>query len=65
MGLARDRFRTPSTAITRIAPWRRWADKVEEIALDCGHFVAEEEPDACAQALGTFFAAARPCAQPC
>ncbi len=44
--------------------WRRWADKVEEIALDCGHFVAEEEPDACAQELNTFFAAAGRSAQP-
>jgi haloacetate dehalogenase len=25
--------------------WRRWASDVHEVALDCGHFVAEEEPD--------------------
>ncbi len=36
--------------------WRRWADRVEEFALDCGHFVAEEEPQACADALARFFA---------
>ena len=36
--------------------WRRWADSVEEVALDCGHFIAEEAPDACAAALAHFFA---------
>jgi haloacetate dehalogenase len=35
--------------------WRRWADRVEEVALDCGHFIAEEEPQACADALIDFF----------
>ncbi len=35
--------------------WRRWADDVTEVALDCGHFVAEEAPDACADALWGFF----------
>ncbi len=35
--------------------WRDWAEDVAEVALDCGHFVAEEEPDACAAALGDFF----------
>ena len=35
--------------------WRRWADDVREVALDCGHFLAEEEPEACAAALAEFF----------
>ena len=35
--------------------WRRWADRVEEVALDCGHFVMEERPQACADALLSFF----------
>jgi haloacetate dehalogenase len=38
-----------------LAVWRSWAADVEEVALDCGHFVAEEEPAACAAALATFF----------
>jgi len=37
------------------ATWERWADQVSEVALDCGHFVAEEQPQACAQALAAFF----------
>ncbi len=36
--------------------WRAWAEEVSEVALDCGHFVAEEQPEACAAALGEFFA---------
>ena len=36
--------------------WRRWADDVREVALDCGHFVAEERADECAAALDAFFA---------
>ena len=35
--------------------WRRWADDVREVPLDCGHFIAEEAPDECAAALLTFF----------
>lgn len=38
-----------------LAAWRDWADDVTEIALDCGHFVAEEQPAACAEALAGFF----------
>ena len=38
-----------------LASWREWADDVREVPLDCGHFVAEEEPDACAAALIDFF----------
>lgn len=35
--------------------WRNWATDVFEIALDCGHFVMEEQPEACADALYEFF----------
>jgi haloacetate dehalogenase len=35
--------------------WRPWAEDVRDVALDCGHFLAEEQPDACAAALTTFF----------
>jgi haloacetate dehalogenase len=35
--------------------WRKWADDVREVALDCGHFVAEEMPGACADSLVEFF----------
>lgn len=37
--------------------WERWADDVTEIALDCGHFIAEEAPDDCAAAIRRFFSA--------
>ncbi len=37
------------------AIWRDWADEVSENALNCGHFVAEEQPTACAEALKAFF----------
>ncbi|MGI9334927.1 MAG: alpha/beta fold hydrolase [Gammaproteobacteria bacterium] len=36
--------------------WREWATDVREVALDCGHFVLEEEPEAAAAALIEFFA---------
>jgi haloacetate dehalogenase len=39
-----------------LAVWREWADQVSEVALDCGHFVVEEQPDAAAMALEEFFA---------
>jgi haloacetate dehalogenase len=35
--------------------WRRWADDVSDIALDCGHFIVEEEPQACAAAMVDLF----------
>lgn len=37
--------------------WRRWADDVQGVALDCGHFVMEEAPVETAQALLKFFQA--------
>lgn len=36
--------------------WRNWANEVSEVALDCGHFVAEEKAKQCAAALTRFFA---------
>ena len=36
--------------------WRQWAGDVREVALECGHFLAEEQPEACAAALREFFA---------
>jgi len=35
--------------------WRDWAEDAREIALDCGHFLAEEEPGPSAAALRKFF----------
>lgn len=40
---------------TPLATWRDWADDAREVALDCGHFIAEEEPEASAAALRDFF----------
>ena len=37
--------------------WERWADDVSEAALDCGHFIAEEAPEACAEAVRRFVVA--------
>ena len=34
--------------------WRPWAGDVREVALECGHFLPEEQPDACAAALFDF-----------
>lgn len=35
--------------------WREWADDVRDQSLPCGHFLAEEEPEATARALRDFF----------
>jgi haloacetate dehalogenase len=35
--------------------WRQWAEDVEGASLPCGHFVAEEQPEATAEALQRFF----------
>jgi haloacetate dehalogenase len=51
------RYLSSKTA-SPLAAWRRWADDVREVALDCGHFIAEEEPLDCAEALTAFFAEA-------
>lgn len=44
-----------SAKIPPVEVWRRWADDLTQVALDCGHFVAEEAPEACAEALWQFF----------
>ena len=36
--------------------WDRWANDVTEEALDCGHFIAEERPEASADLMLRFFA---------
>jgi haloacetate dehalogenase len=38
-----------------VAVWRAWADDVRGIAIDSGHHVAEEAPDALTAALLDFF----------
>ena len=35
--------------------WQNWASDISELCIDCGHFIAEEEPQICAQALKSFF----------
>ena len=37
--------------------WQSWATDVRDVGLDCGHFVAEEEPEATALAMKEFFSA--------
>ena len=38
-----------------LAIWREWADNVTGGAIDCGHYLAEEQPDKTATALIAFF----------
>lgn len=45
-----------AAATSPLEVWQRWADEVRDVALDCGHFLAEEQPDACAESLERFFA---------
>jgi haloacetate dehalogenase len=40
-----------------LATWREWATDVRGFALDSGHYLAEEAPEATAQALIEFFTA--------
>ncbi len=46
-----------AAATDPLVTWRRWADQVEGGPIDCGHFLAEEAPEAVAEALARFFAA--------
>ena len=39
-----------------LAVWRAWADDVRDRALDCGHFLPEEDRDATYAELSRFFA---------
>lgn len=48
------RYLDPKTA-PPLTIWRDYAADVREVVLDCGHFIAEEEPEACASALASFF----------
>ena len=41
-----------------LTTWREWAADVRGFALDSGHYLAEEAPEATAQALIEFFTAA-------
>jgi haloacetate dehalogenase len=38
-----------------IATWREWADDVRGHAIDCGHYLAEENPETTAKTLIDFF----------
>ena len=40
-----------------LAVWREWADDVTGEALDCGHFIAEEEPGGTSAAIRRFHGA--------
>ena len=40
-----------------LATWQKWADDVAEVAVDCGHFIVEEEPRQAARAMLEFFRA--------
>ena len=48
-----------SRAASPLAAWRNWADDARELAIDCGHFVAEEAPEDCAASLTAFFTETR------
>ncbi len=43
------------TGTSLLKIWEKWALDVTELCVDCGHFIAEEEPEICAQALKRFF----------
>ena len=43
------------TSASPLQTWRGWADDVAGIELDCGHFVAEEMPEATAEAMTDYF----------
>ena len=49
------RYLTSKTA-SPLAAWSDYADDLREVALDCGHFIAEEEAERCASVLIEFFA---------
>lgn len=46
----------PSETAGPLAIWREWANDVRGHAIDSGHFLSEESPDATAAALLEFFA---------
>jgi haloacetate dehalogenase len=46
---------TQSQSADLVEMWRRWADEVQGLPLDSGHFVMEEAPEEVARALAQFF----------
>jgi haloacetate dehalogenase len=46
-----------SSAATPLETWKNWATNVSGAAIDSGHFLTEENPDATAKALRDFFLA--------
>jgi haloacetate dehalogenase len=46
----------PSETASPLATWHHWANDVRGEAIDSGHFLCEENPDATAAALLAFFA---------
>ncbi len=46
----------PAETDAPLATWREWATDVRGFALDSGHYLAEEAPEATAEALLEFFA---------
>jgi haloacetate dehalogenase len=38
-----------------LALWREWANDVRGLAIDCGHYLPEENPAATSKALIEFF----------
>ncbi|MGH6783072.1 MAG: alpha/beta fold hydrolase, partial [Sphingomicrobium sp.] len=47
----------PSETAGPLATWREWANDVRGFAVDCGHYLPEENPGATAAALLEFFSA--------
>ena len=45
----------PAEGVSPLDVWRQWARDVRGHAIDCGHFLPEEAPEATAQALMNFF----------
>lgn len=45
----------PSETKSPLDTWRQWADDVRGFAIDCGHYLPEENPAATAKALVEFF----------
>jgi hypothetical protein len=46
----------PSETRSPLDTWREWANDVKGAAIDCGHYLPEENPQATAAALLAFFA---------
>ena len=46
----------PSETKSPLDTWREWATDVRGLAIDCGHYLPEEDPQATAAALVDFFA---------